>query len=59
VRVVSAEGPERLLPAWWKPGPQPGARDYWHVETEDGRRLWVFATREGGAPAWFLHGLCA
>jgi len=55
-RVVAAEGPERLLPAWWKPGKQPGARDYWRVETEDGRRLWVFAERGEGAPAWFLHG---
>lgn len=59
VRVVSAEGPERILPAWWRPGAQPGARDYWRIETEDGRRLWVFATREGGAPAWFLHGWLA
>jgi protein ImuB len=55
-RVVSAEGPERILPAWWKPGEQPGARDYWRVETEDGRRLWVFATRQRGSPAWFVHG---
>lgn len=55
-RVVSAEGPERILPAWWKPAPQERARDYWRVETEDGRRLWVFAERNGGAPEWFLHG---
>jgi protein ImuB len=55
-RVVAAEGPERILPAWWKPGVQPGARDYWRIETEDGRRLWVFATRERGSPAWFVHG---
>jgi protein ImuB len=55
-RVVSAEGPERILPAWWKPAAQEGGRDYWRVETEDGRRLWVFALRNGGAPEWFLHG---
>jgi protein ImuB len=56
-RVVSAEGPERLLPAWWRPGAaQEGARDYWRIETEDGRRLWVFAERQDGARAWFVHG---
>jgi protein ImuB len=56
MRVRRAEGPERILPAWWLPGVQEGARDYWRVETEDGRRLWVFARRDGGAPQWFLHG---
>jgi protein ImuB len=64
-RVVAAEGPERILPAWWKQGRQEGARDYWRVETEDGRRLWVFSTRggnggsDGAGPAWFLHGWLA
>lgn len=64
-RVVAAEGPERILPAWWKHGRQDGARDYWRVETEDGRRLWVFSTTgegggdEGVGPEWFLHGWLA
>jgi protein ImuB len=56
MRVRRAEGPERILPAWWTPGMQEGARDYWRVETEDGRRLWVFAHRKDGAPEWFVHG---
>ena len=63
-RIVAAEGPERILPAWWKPSPAQGAsgarddaRDYWRIETEDGRRLWVFATRTDDAPEWFLHGV--
>ncbi|WP_337876239.1 DNA polymerase Y family protein [Elioraea sp.] len=56
MRVCRAEGPERILPAWWMPGVQEGARDYWRVETEDGRRLWVFAHRKDGAPEWFVHG---
>lgn len=56
MRVRRAEGPERILPAWWVPGVQEGARDYWRVETEDGRRLWVFARRKDGAPEWFVHG---
>jgi protein ImuB len=59
-RIVAAEGPERILPAWWKAGAQQGGRDYWRVETEDGRRLWVFAARRDGAgPEWFLHGWLA
>ncbi|WP_439580609.1 Y-family DNA polymerase, partial [Elioraea sp.] len=39
MRVRRAEGPERILPVWWRAGPQEDARDYWRVETEDGRRL--------------------
>lgn len=54
--VTRAEGPERILPAWWLPAPGQAARDYWRVETASGRRLWVFATGEGAARAWFLHG---
>jgi protein ImuB len=56
VRVRRAEGPERILPAWWMPDGGDGARDYWRVETEDGRRAWVFARRGNGDPHWFLHG---
>ena len=44
------------LPPRWMPDVQKGARDYWRVETEDGRRLWVFAHRKDGAPEWFVHG---
>lgn len=54
--VIRGEGPERILPAWWLPGPSQAARDYWRVETASGRRLWVFATGEGSTRAWFLHG---
>lgn len=59
-RVAHADGPERIADAWWHaPGP---TRDYYVVEDEAGRRLWVY--REGfftqGAPArWFVHGLFA
>ncbi len=55
-RVLRAEGPERILPAWWRPAAAQAGRDYWRIETEGGRRLWVFAERDGAAPAWFLHG---
>ena len=63
VRVVAAEGPERIAPEWWRPSPDMRERDYFRIEDETGRRLWVF--REGlyGAtgppPRWFVHGLFA
>jgi protein ImuB len=64
-RVVRAEGPERLSPEWWRPGPAGEARtrDYYAVEDEAGRRFWLF--REGlygredteRLPGWRLHGV--
>jgi protein ImuB len=58
-RVARAAGPERIGAEWWRAdGP---TRDYYCVETSEGRRLWVF--REGlygcktEAPSWFVHGL--
>lgn len=56
MRVRRAEGPERILPPWWQFGLREAPRDYWRVETEDGRRLWVFARRTEGGPEWFIHG---
>ena len=55
-RVVRAEGPERLLPEWWrhievrasdeeKSGGASGLsrpRDYYRIEVEGGGRFWVF-----------------
>ena len=56
-RVSSAFGPERLSPEWWRPdSPQgQGGRDYYRLETAEGRRYWVF--RSGNR--WYLHGLFA
>lgn len=59
-RIVHSDGPERIADAWWHaPGP---TRDYYVVEDEAGRRLWVY--REAffalETPArWFVHGLFA
>lgn len=57
-RVARAQGPERIGDEWWR---APGmTRDYFRIETQEGRRLWVF--REGGygveadRPRWFVHG---
>lgn len=63
-RLRAAEGPERIAPEWWRPAPDwsGGARDYWRVEDEDGRRFWLFREaqpRRDGSPRWFLHGLFA
>ncbi len=54
--TVRAQGPERILAEWWldDPGWRSGMRDYWFVQTRQGRRLWLFHTpRE---PAWFVTG---
>jgi len=56
-----AQGPERLAPEWWwdDPGWRPGLRDYWHVATTEGPRLWLFHTPQGAPPDWWAHGVFA
>ena len=61
--VKRAEGPERLAPEWWRApaGAGPGlTRDYFRVETEAGRRFWLYRdglyASETMQPAWFVHG---
>lgn len=61
--VAHAEGPERIGPEWWcADAADMPERDYYVVECEAGRRLWLY--RSGShAPdrpaAWFVHGLFA
>jgi len=57
--VLRAEGPERILPQWWLPDPawRGGLRDYWQVQTLEGRRLWLFHTPQN--PGWFVQGVFA
>ncbi|MEO0544871.1 MAG: DNA polymerase Y family protein [Pseudomonadota bacterium] len=67
--ITKAEGPERIAGEWWGQDVSDGQtlsvpRDYYRVEDEKGRRLWLF--REGlygprgiGTPRWFIHGLFA
>ncbi|HEX2837386.1 MAG TPA: DNA polymerase Y family protein [Phycisphaerales bacterium] len=50
--IHTSIGPERLAPEWWK-GREP-TRDYFRVQTEDGRWLWLF--REACSTRWFVHG---
>ncbi|MEM1419135.1 MAG: DNA polymerase Y family protein [Pseudomonadota bacterium] len=57
-RVAAAIGPERIAPEWWLDDPEwrSGLRDYWRVETSDGRRLWLFRTPQAEPPGWFVAG---
>ena len=54
-----ATGPERIAPEWWWDDPtwRNGVRDYWRIQTAEGRRLWLFhakgAETRGG---WFTQG---
>ncbi len=58
-RVIAAEGPERILPEWWREGARlPPARDYHRVQLASGARLWVCRSGAPGEPGqrWFVHG---
>jgi protein ImuB len=57
-RVRAAEGPERIVPEWWRADPAwaGGARDYWRIEDAAGQRFWLFRDDKS---RWFLHGLFA
>jgi len=58
-RIVRAEGPERLMPEWWRELPARwSTRDYYRVEDEYGTRLWIFRETARGTASerWFLHG---
>jgi protein ImuB len=46
-------GPERIETGWWRG--QSAWRDYYRVETSEGRRFWLFRRRRDGR--WFLHGM--
>ncbi len=65
--LVLLLGPQRVEGGWWDrtgdAGAGPGAertrvvvRDYWVALSPQAGVLWVFQTRLGEAPAWYLHG---
>lgn len=57
-RVARAEGPERIAPEWWREDGE--TRDYYRIECEAGRRLWLYRDGPHGQdrPArWFVHGM--
>ena len=60
-RVARYAGPERIAPEWWKDRPGTRLRDYFKVEDQAGRRIWLYREGlhedgRGGAPRWFVHG---
>lgn len=62
-RVARAEGPERIASEWWRAdAAEMPERDYYMVECEAGRRLWLYRSgphAPGQPAAWFVHGLFA
>ncbi|MGH1575858.1 Y-family DNA polymerase [Planktotalea sp.] len=54
--TARASGPERIAPEWWLEDDtwRSGVRDYWCVETRQGRRLWLFFTPQ--SPSWYVQG---
>ncbi|WBU55770.1 Y-family DNA polymerase [Paracoccus sediminicola] len=54
--TMRTTGPERIMPEWWRQdeGWSNGIRDYWRIETREGRRLWMFYTPQN--PGWFVQG---
>jgi protein ImuB len=62
--IARVEGPERIAPEWWREKGTARLRDYYRIEDEQGRRYWIYRAGlagdgRGGAPDWFLQGLCA
>ncbi len=64
LRVIRFAGPERISPEWWADRPSCRLRDYYRIEDQTGRRLWLF--REGvhgdgrpDPPRWCIHGIFA
>lgn len=53
-RCLSCLGPERIGPEWWRDGEDQAVRDYFIVQIEGGRRLWIY--HDAGRDVWRLHG---
>lgn len=61
-RVARYAGPERIAPEWWRDRPGTRLRDYFKVEDQSGKRLWIYREGlhddgRGGDPRWFVHGM--
>lgn len=54
-RILAGIGPERIGPEWWRA--REPARDYFKIQDEQGRWLWVYRELQSGR--WFLHGVWA
>jgi protein ImuB len=51
--VARCRGPERIETGWWRE--RHVQRDYYAVETTEGRWFWVFRERTSGD--WYVHGV--
>jgi protein ImuB len=63
-KVTRYTGPERIAPEWWKDRSGTRLRDYFKVEDQTGKRLWLYREGlhedgRGGDPRWFVHGMFA
>ncbi len=56
--IAKASGPERIAPEWWNS--VQSLRDYWYVQTHQGRRLWIFHAPQdrqySQASGWYVQG---
>lgn len=53
--TISAKGPERLTPDWWRCS-DTRMRDYWITGTTCGLKLWLMTYPAGDVPEWFVAG---
>jgi len=58
-RIITSIGPERIAAQWWSPTSSNTPantpdRDYFKVQTDRGRWLWLFRPRH--TTTWFIHG---
>lgn len=64
LRITRYAGPERIAPEWWHDRPNARLRDYFKIEVQGGRRIWLYREGlhddgRGGDPRWFVHGFFA
>ena len=52
-QVTHLRGPERICGVWWEGRNK--TRDYFDIESESGRRFWLFRVVE--TRKWYLHGI--
>jgi protein ImuB len=56
--VLTCIGPERVGPEWWRVSREHArTRDYFSLQEETGRWVWLFRELETGR--WFVHGIWA
>lgn len=61
-RIARFVGPERIAPEWWNDRPGTRLRDYYRIEDDGYRRLWIYRDGVYGddhrePPRWFVHGI--